>query len=264
MFKDHLKKISSTAAAMIIFSLLASTALSISYFVTKTPIEESDARAKRIFLNQVIPSNLYDNNLVKDTISVEPNPLIGNKKNIDIYRAKKNNQVIAVIIETIAPDGYSGEIKTLVGIDQEDKILGVRVIIHKETPGLGDYIEIEKGEVGVSEDIQNSEFVKNTNYFVDLGDIKFKIFKSENKWGESIIKLGGLDKARRLSWSKEDKDRFDVILANPPFGGKERKEVQNNFNIKTGETAFLFLQHFIKMLKVGGRAAVVIKNTCLL
>ena len=140
MFKDHLKKISSTAAAMIIFSLLASTALSISYFVTKTPIEESDARAKRIFLNQVIPSNLYDNNLVKDTISVEPNPLIGNKKNIDIYRAKKNNQVIAVIIETIAPDGYSGEIKTLVGIDQEDKILGVRVITHKETPGLGDYI----------------------------------------------------------------------------------------------------------------------------
>ncbi len=61
----------------------------------------------------------------------------------------------------------------------------------------------------------------------------------------------------------QDKDRFDVILANPPFGGKERKEVQNNFNIKTGETAFLFLQHFIKMLKVGGRAAVVIKNTFL-
>jgi type I restriction enzyme M protein len=61
----------------------------------------------------------------------------------------------------------------------------------------------------------------------------------------------------------QDKDRFDVILANPPFGGKERKEVQNNFNIKTGETAFLFLQHFIKMLKVGGRAAIVIKNTFL-
>ena len=61
----------------------------------------------------------------------------------------------------------------------------------------------------------------------------------------------------------EEKDRFDIILANPPFGGKERAEVQQNFPIKTGETAFLFLQHFIKILKAGGRAGVVIKNTFL-
>jgi type I restriction enzyme M protein len=61
----------------------------------------------------------------------------------------------------------------------------------------------------------------------------------------------------------QEKDRFDVILANPPFGGKERAEVQQNFPIRTGETAFLFLQHFIKHLKAGGRAGVVIKNTFL-
>jgi type I restriction enzyme M protein len=61
----------------------------------------------------------------------------------------------------------------------------------------------------------------------------------------------------------QDKDRYDIVLANPPFGGKERKEVQDNFNIKTGETAFLFLQHFLKMLGPGGRAAIVIKNTFL-
>ncbi|MEO8098133.1 MAG: N-6 DNA methylase [Acidobacteriota bacterium] len=61
----------------------------------------------------------------------------------------------------------------------------------------------------------------------------------------------------------QEKDRYDIILANPPFGGKERKEVQQNFPIRTGETAFLFLQHFIKMLRAGGRGAVVIKNTFL-
>ncbi|PCJ99170.1 MAG: type I restriction endonuclease subunit M [Zetaproteobacteria bacterium] len=71
-----------------------------------------------------------------------------------------------------------------------------------------------------------------------------------NTLGENIMDL-------------QEKDRFDIILANPPFGGKERKEVQQNFPIKTGETAFLFLQHFIKSLKAGGRGAVVIKNTFL-
>jgi type I restriction enzyme M protein len=61
----------------------------------------------------------------------------------------------------------------------------------------------------------------------------------------------------------QEKDRYDVVMANPPFGGKERKEVQQNFPIRTGETAFLFLQHFIKILKAGGRGGIVIKNTFL-
>ena len=61
----------------------------------------------------------------------------------------------------------------------------------------------------------------------------------------------------------QEKDRYDIILANPPFGGKERREVQQNFPIRSGETAFLFLQHFIKVLKAGGRAGIVIKNTFL-
>lgn len=61
----------------------------------------------------------------------------------------------------------------------------------------------------------------------------------------------------------QEKDRYDIVLANPPFGGKERVEVQQNFPIKTGETAFPFLQHFIKILKAGGKGGIVIKNTFL-
>ena len=207
MFKDHLKKISSTAAAMIIFSLLASTALSISYFVTKTPIEESDARAKRIFLNQVIPSNLYDNNLVKDTISVEPNPLIGNKKNIDVYRAKKNNQVIAVIIETIAPDGYSGEIKTLVGIDQEDKILGVRVITHKETPGLGDYIEIEKSQWIKNFDLKSLDKMTEKEWAVKKDGGDFDYVSGATITPRAVIK----STYKSLLYAKENKKRLFAL-----------------------------------------------------
>jgi electron transport complex protein RnfG len=189
---------------MIIFSLLASTALSISYFVTKTPIEESDAKAKRTFLNQVIPSNLYDNNLVKDTISVEPSTLIGNKKNIDVYRAKKNNQVIAVIIETIAPDGYSGEIKTLVGIDQEDKILGVRVIIHKETPGLGDYIEIEKSQWIKNFDLKSLGKMAEKEWAVKKDGGSFDYVSGATITSRAVIK----STYKSLLYVKENKKRL--------------------------------------------------------
>ena len=204
MFKDHFKKVSITATAMIIFSLLASIALSISYFFTKTPIEESDAKAKRTFLNQVIPSNLYDNNLVKDTISVEPSPLIGNKKNIDVYRAKKNNQVIAVIIETIAPDGYSGEIKTLVGIDQEDKILGVRVIIHKETPGLGDYIEIEKSQWIKNFDLKSLGKITEKEWAVKKDGGSFDYVSGATITSRAVIK----STYKSLLYVKENKKRL--------------------------------------------------------
>ncbi|MEI6848124.1 MAG: N-6 DNA methylase [Chlorobiaceae bacterium] len=61
----------------------------------------------------------------------------------------------------------------------------------------------------------------------------------------------------------QERNRYDIVIANPPFGGKERAEVQHNFPIKSGETAFLFLQHFIKILKAGGKAGIVIKNTFL-
>ena len=204
MFKDSFKKVSITASAMIIFSLVASAALSISYFLTKTPIEESDARAKRMFLNQVVPSNLYDNNLVKDTISVEPNPLIGNKKNIDIYRAKKNNQVIAVIIETIAPDGYSGEIKTLVGVDQKDKILGVRVITHKETPGLGDYIEVDKSHWIKNFDLKSLDEIGEKEWAVKKDGGDFDYVSGATITARAVVK----STYKSLLYVKENKKRL--------------------------------------------------------
>lgn len=204
MFKDHLKKISTTAAAMIIFSLAASTALSVFYFITKSPIDESDARAKRIFLNQIIPADLYDNNLVKDTISVEPSPLLGNKKNIDVYRAKKNNQVIAIIIEAVAPDGYSGEIKTLVGIDQEDKILGVRVITHKETPGLGDYIEIDKSQWIKNFNLKSLDKVSEKQWAVKKDGGDFDYISGATITPRAVIK----STYKCLLYSKENKKRL--------------------------------------------------------
>ena len=100
-----------------------------------------------------------------------------------------------------------------------------------------------------------------------------KTIDSAVKAVQDEICLSKLEQARQLSAGQkllaenladiQEKDRFHIVVTNPPFGGKERKEVQQNFPIRTGETAFLFLQHFIKILKAGGRAGIVIKNTFL-
>ncbi|MSQ80561.1 MAG: electron transport complex subunit RsxG [Candidatus Methylopumilus sp.] len=207
MFKDHFKKISITATSMIIFSFIASTALSISYFITKSPIDESDAKAKKIFLNQVISANLYDNDLVKDTISAEPSQLLGNKKNIEIYRAKIKNKVVAVIIESIAPDGYSGEIKTLVGIDHENKVLGVRVINHKETPGLGDYIEIEKSKWIKNFDNTSLEKITENHWAVKKDGGEFDYTTGATITPRAVIK----STYKTLLYAKENKQRLFAL-----------------------------------------------------
>lgn len=120
-------------------------------------------------------------------------------------------------------------------------------------------MEIKNLSTTDTETIQKRTFYgkekKSLAYIIGIMNMIFHGVESPN-----IIHTNTL--AENLS-DIQEKDRYNVILANPPFGGKERAEVQQNFPIKTGETASLFLQHFIKILKAGGKAGIVIKNTFL-
>lgn len=97
-------------------------------------------------LNSVLPSNRYDNPLSDDCILVTDVDYLGNDKPHQLFRARKAEQPQAAIIETTAPDGYSGSIQLMVGIDINGVITGVQVLQHKETPGLGDKIEARKSD----------------------------------------------------------------------------------------------------------------------
>ncbi|MBT0726486.1 electron transport complex subunit RsxG [Rosenbergiella australiborealis] len=109
--------------------------------VTKPTVEKQMAIQEKILLDQVVPPTLYDNNLQKECYWVT-NPVLGDDQHHPFYVARKAGQPIAGAIETIAPDGYSGAIKMLVGADFSGTVLGVRVTEHHETPGLGDKIEL--------------------------------------------------------------------------------------------------------------------------
>lgn len=140
-----LKHTSRTAFILIAFALVFTSLMAYVFNITKTPIEKSEAAARMALFRQIVPENMHDNDLLKDTIAIAPNDLLGNRQPTVAHRACINNTPAAVILEAIAHDGYSGDIKLLIAIKYDGSISGVRVLTHKETPGLGDYIDITKG-----------------------------------------------------------------------------------------------------------------------
>jgi Na+-translocating ferredoxin:NAD+ oxidoreductase subunit G len=144
MSETILKHALKTAGILIAFALVYTALLSGVFNVTKAPIEASEAKARMALFGQIVPPSMHDNDLLKDAITLAPSPLLGNTQPIIANRARLNDAAQAVILEAIAHDGYAGDIKLLIAIKVDGSIAGVRVLTHKETPGLGDYIDIAK------------------------------------------------------------------------------------------------------------------------
>ena len=141
-----LKHTSKTAITLVVFAIVFTSLMTFVYQVTKTPIEQSEAAARMSLFAQIIPDALHNNDVLKDVVQIAPNDLLGNSKPTIANIAKIDGKPTAVILEAVAHDGYSGDIKLLIAINADGTISGVRVLTHKETPGLGDYIDIAKGK----------------------------------------------------------------------------------------------------------------------
>lgn len=142
MSESILKHALSTAGIMIGFTVVGTVLLASTYFSTRLPIAESERQAKLKLFEQVLPSALHDNELLKDGIKMAAGGALGNRDETFAYRARMAGKPVAVVLETTAPDGYSGDIKLLIAVRADGELAGVRVLAHKETPGLGDYIDI--------------------------------------------------------------------------------------------------------------------------
>jgi electron transport complex protein RnfG len=141
-----LKHATKTALTLVAFAFTFTLLMTVVYQITKEPIAKSEAAARINLFHQVIEDDRYDNDVLNDTVSIAPSLLLGNKKPSTASIARLNGNTVAVILEAIAHDGYSGDIKLLVAINRDGSISGVRVIKHTETPGLGDYIDIVKSD----------------------------------------------------------------------------------------------------------------------
>ena len=131
-----------TAWVMIIFTLVGTLALALMHQQTREPIAEAEAETRMRLFSQVISQEAYDNDLLHDTITIPAGGALNNREETLLYRARLANKPSAVVMQVTAPDGYSGDIKLLMAIDMKANVLGVRVIAHRETPGLGDYIDV--------------------------------------------------------------------------------------------------------------------------
>lgn len=133
-----------TAGMMMAFTLLFTALMAGTYQATKSIIAKSAEAEKLSLINAILPAGSYDNDLLHDTLKLGPTPELGLDEGGLVYRARKDGQPVAVVMEAVAPDGYSGKIRLIIAVKSDGSISGVRVTEHRETPGLGDYIDPKK------------------------------------------------------------------------------------------------------------------------
>lgn len=133
-----------TAAAMVAFTLVFTAAMAGMYRLTRDTIARSAEAQKLALIDQVLPRSAYDNALLADTLALGPTPELGLPQGGTVWRARRDGQPAALVLEAVAPDGYAGQIRLIVAVDAQGSVRGVRVTEHRETPGLGDYIDPAK------------------------------------------------------------------------------------------------------------------------
>lgn len=129
-----------------LFAISATALVALTEKNTRQQIASNEREALLEAIKVLVPANKFDNRILQDTLTLPPTAAIGTTAPTTVYRARQNGQPSAAVFTVVAPDGYSGSIRMLVGVYYDGSLAGVRVITHKETPGLGDKIEAKRNE----------------------------------------------------------------------------------------------------------------------
>jgi len=133
-----------SAMFLFLFAVIGSGLVAFTFDSTAERIAENQKKALLKSLNELVSSDRYDNDIFSDTLYVQSSELLGTDEPVPVYRARKNGWPVAAVLAAVAPDGYNGAIRLLVAVNLDGSLAGVRVVQHRETPGLGDAIEAER------------------------------------------------------------------------------------------------------------------------
>ena len=140
------RSIGITAVILFLFAVIGTGLVAVTYTGTSDRIAANERERLLRKLHVLVPPARHDNDLFADTLMVRDEILLGTSEPVTVYRARRNELPVALVLAPVAPDGYSGSIRLLVGINYDGSLAGVRVVPHRETPGLGDAIEEERSD----------------------------------------------------------------------------------------------------------------------
>lgn len=135
-----------TAVNLLFFAIIGTVVLAATYHLTRDTISATVAAAKLRLISQLLPADSYDNDIMGDTLTLPADALLGSEEPSLAHIARRNGDPVAVVLEVVAREGYGGNIQMVLAIRSDGTLSGVRVVNHKETPGLGDYIDIAKSD----------------------------------------------------------------------------------------------------------------------
>lgn len=143
--KIALKSMLAAAAVLTAIAAVSAGALALTYLGTRDRIVQSEHERLLRQLNALVPAGRYNNDLAQDRLTLRI-PELDARDPVTVYRARQSGNPVAAILTAVAPDGYSGDIRLLIGIEADGRLAGVRVLEHRETPGLGDKIDLDRAE----------------------------------------------------------------------------------------------------------------------
>ena len=193
-----------TAVNLVFFAVLATAVLASTYFMTHDAIVKSEEAEKMKLINQIVPSDLFDNDIIQDKLSVPASELLGTGDSTIAYRARLKGEPTVVVLESVAPDGYSGRIALILAVRANGELAGVRVVAHKETPGLGDYIELPKSPWIKGFDGKSRALYKDADWKVKKDGGQFDYMAGATITPRAVVKA--VNKA--LIYYGENRDRL--------------------------------------------------------
>ena len=199
-----------TAVNLVFFALLGTAVLASTYFMTHDAIVKSEEGEKLKLINQIVPPELFDNDIIRDTLTLPASELLGTDNITVAYRARLKGEPSAVVLESIAPDGYSGKIWLILAVRANGELAGVRVVNHRETPGLGDYIELPKSPWIKGFDGKSREVYKDADWKVKKDGGKFDYMAGATITPRAVVKA--VNKA--LLYFEQNRDK--LFAANEP------------------------------------------------
>lgn len=212
------KSIRRSAIGLGLFAVITGGTIAVTQVATEDLIREQAARAEARALFEIIPESRHDNDLLRDTVQLPASDRLAQPGPVTVWVARNNGQPVGLIMPVVAPDGYSGNINLLVGIDMSGTILGVRVTSHRETPGLGDKIELKKSDWIRTFTGQSLGHPPHREWNVKKNGGKFDQFTGATITPRAVVKA--VQKA--LIYFREHRQVIRERLNEPPSPGEKR------------------------------------------